>query len=113
MRVVRVERQVRSVQVWQANSCSQALLGLILEASQVVASPHLLHLGGGGVCGGQVSLGWKYIVFLGCTRGAVVAGGDAGEAGAGGEGAGAGVAAAGEGAVGAGAGSRRLCALPT
>ena len=28
------------------------------EASQVVASPHLLHLGGGGVCGGQVSFGW-------------------------------------------------------
>ena len=58
MRVVRVERQVWSVQEWQANSCSQALLVLTLEASQVVASPHLLHLGGGGVCGGQVSFGW-------------------------------------------------------
>ena len=58
MRVVRVERQVRSVQEWQANSGSQALVVLTLEASQVVASSHLLHLGGGGVCGGQVSFGW-------------------------------------------------------
>ena len=35
-----VERQVQLVQEWQADPSSQALLGLILEASQMVASPH-------------------------------------------------------------------------
>ena len=113
--MVRVERQVRSVQERQANSCSQALLCLVLEAFQLVSSPHLLHFGGDGVLGGWASLGSKYMVFNGRTW-AVGAGAGAEVAGVGTRVAGVGaaeVAGAGARVAGVGANSWTLCALPT
>ena len=60
-----MERLVRSVQELQTNSCNQAFLGLTLEASHMVAAPHLLQTGGGG----QESFRWQYMrddALIGC-----------------------------------------------
>ena len=56
--VTRVDREVRSLQGWQENSCNHDLSDFILEAVQVVFNLHFLQFGGVEAYNVHESLGW-------------------------------------------------------